>query len=370
MRIGFDAKRAFHNARGLGNYSRDLIAVLNNFYPDNRYFLFNPSTKNNIEYSYPANTEEINPTRFIDKLFPSLWRTKGFVKEINRLDIDLYHGLSQELPIGIEKTGVKKVVTMHDAIFMRYPELYSSSYRKIFIQKNIYACKVADRIIAISEQTKSDFIRYFNIKETKIDVVYQGCNAIFREKISAEKKQSILEKYQLPDEYILNVGAIEKRKNAGLIIEALHRAKIEIPLLILGKPTKYMAELRQLIEKYEMNNQVKFIHNALTDDLPAIYAAAKIFVNPSIFEGFGIPILEAICTGTPVIASKGTCFEETGGADSIYIDPENSEDLAEAIQKVLNDEKLQEKMKESGLLHAANFSDEKIAQNIMKIYLK
>jgi glycosyltransferase involved in cell wall biosynthesis len=280
----------------------------------------------------------------------------------------VFHGLSQELPFGINKTGAKAVVTMHDAIFMRYPELYDSFYRKIFIKKNEYSCQVADKIIAISQQTKQDFIDYFNVPQEKITVVYQGCDNIFREKITESQKTRVLEKYHLPKEYILNVGAIEKRKNIATIIEALHRNKINLPLVVIGNKTAYLKEVVALINKYKLEKQVLFLHHIETKDLPVIYNMAQLFIYPSIFEGFGIPILEALCTGTPVISSKGSCFEETGGPNSCYVDYNNPDEMGEQIDAILSDGARSEKMRINGLKHAEKFKNEHIAKNLMAVY--
>jgi glycosyltransferase involved in cell wall biosynthesis len=368
MNIAFDAKRAFHNSRGLGNFSRDTIRLLSSYFPDNNYFLFNPKSKNNIDFPHSETTKEILPDSFMGNYFPAIWRSAGMCHQIKSLNADIYHGLSQELPVGINKTGVRSVVTMHDAIFMRYPELYSRSYRAIFILKNKYACRVADHIIAISEQTKRDIIEFFDADEKKISVVYQGCNNIFREPITEELKANIQKKYNLPEKFLLNVGAIEKRKNSALIIEALFRKKLNIPLVILGKPTIYINELKSLISKYKMEQQVHFIHNAQTVDLPIIYSLSEIFIYPSIFEGFGIPILEALCTSTPVISSIGSCFEETGGFYSRYINPEDADDLGNAISQVLNDNSQRNIMKLKGIEFSNKFTDQKIAQNLMSVY--
>ena len=368
MNIVFDAKRAFHNSRGLGNYSRYCIDTLATYFPENNYFLFNPTNKNNIDFPLSEQTRNIIPQSLIGKAFPSLWRSLGMCKQIKSINADIYHGLSQELPFGISKTGAKTIVTMHDAIFMRYPKLYLSSYRNIFIRKNAYACKVSDHIIAISEQTKRDFMEYFNVDESKISVVYQGCNPIFREHIPEEKKRAIREKYNLPQQFILTVGTIEERKNTMLIIEALHRGHLEIPLVMIGRPTSYIKKIQKIITEYKMEKQVIFIHNAETNDLPAIYTLSDIFVYPSIFEGFGIPILEALCTGTPVISSKGSCFEETGGPYSIYVNPGSADELAESITKILNDKALSDTMKKEGSIFSAKFSDKNFAQKLMNIY--
>jgi len=368
MNIAFDAKRAFHNTRGLGNYSRDTLRLLSSHFPENTLFLFNPSSKRELTFPLSKNMIEVLPPSYTGKLFSSFWRSYGMCSQIKSIKPDIYHGLSQELPLGIKKTGVKTVVTMHDAIFMRYPELYSTSYRSIFIHKNKYACRVADRIIAISEQTKRDIIKFFDADENKISVVYQGCNSIFRQPVSSEKTRSVQVKYQLPLHYLLTVGSIEKRKNTTLIIEALHRFGLTIPLLVIGKPAPYINELQALIHKYGMEEQVKFIHHAETVDLPAIYTLAKIFVYPSIFEGCGIPILEALCSGTPVVSSKGSCFEETGGPGSKYVDPQNADDLGEVLSNLLSDDATLERMSKEGLIFASKFEEEQIAKELMKVY--
>lgn len=368
MLIGFDAKRAFHNTRGLGNYSRHTIRILSKYYADNHYYLFNPKVKRNLPVAIPENMTQINPQANFWKSFPYLWRSKGMLKEIKKLKLDIYHGLNQELPYGIRKTQAKTVVTLHDAIFVRYPQLYPTSYRIAFTVKNKYACKVADRIICISEQTKQDAIAFFGADERKIKVVYQGCDAIYRKPVSVDQKQHVRSKYNIPTDFILSVGAIEKRKNTKLIVEALHRTKNKMPLLIVGKSTEYEKELRELIANRGMLHQVFIINNVANDDMPALYAMAKAFIFPSIFEGFGIPILEALTIGTPVITSSGSCFEETAGAFSLYADPADADQLGDKINRVLTDEVLRNTMIVEGRKHALRFSDESTANNLMAVY--
>jgi len=254
MILSFDAKRFFHNNRGLGNYSRDVIRLLATYYPENKYFLLNPKPVKGVAYLIPDQAREILPNSFFYKRFPGLWRTKGSLSTIQKIGTTIYHGLNQELPQGIHRTKIKSVVTIHDAIFIRYPELYDPFYRKIFIAKNKYSCKVADRIIAISQQTKSDAIEFFNADPSKIEVVYQGCNRIFREKITNEKMDEVKHKYNLPSHYLLNVGAIEKRKNIELAIKALVVGKIQIPLIIIGNKTKYENTLQELINQFNFRS--------------------------------------------------------------------------------------------------------------------
>jgi glycosyltransferase involved in cell wall biosynthesis len=368
MKIGYDAKRLFCNHRGLGNYSRDLIRILSQYYPENQYDLFTPKIEIKVPVN-PQNTHIIQPDRIYKLLPSSIWRSIGLNANIKRRGDEIFHGLSQELPFGIEKLSIKKIITFHDAIFIRYPELYASSYRKIFRTKNIQSCRVADRIIAISEQSKRDAIEFFKADPTKVDVVYQGCNNIFREKTSDENKKQIKRKYNLPLDYMLFVGAIEPRKNIASILQAIYQEKIDIPLVVIGRETAYTSELKILVDKLQLSGQILFLHQVETIDLPAIYQVAQLFIYPSIFEGFGIPILEALCSETPVITSLGSCFEETGGKYSIYVEPQNSQEIGAAMQTILGDHNRQIKMKTEGLLYSKKFTDDKIANQLINLYI-
>ena len=256
-------------------------------------FYSRPASAKNFFVPDTSSIQTILPHRFLDKKIPALWRSRGICKDIKDQHLHIFHGLSQELPVGIEKTGAKSVVTMHDAIFVRYPELYDPFYRTIFTRKNRYSCKVADRIIAISEQTKSDVIEFFGADESKIDIVYQGCNNIFRQPVSNEQVDAVKKKYNLPNDFIVTVGAIEKRKNQGIILDALHQGRIDIPLVIIGGKTKYSDEITQKTNEYSLEQQIVVLNNVSTEDLPAIYHAALCMIYPSLFEGFGIPILES-----------------------------------------------------------------------------
>lgn len=369
MKIAFDAKRYFHNQRGLGNYSRDTVRVLSTYYPDNDYLLFNPQEKGSLKVKInKKNTHIITPKRWIDRHIPAYWRSYGLRQQLSVTKADIFHGLSQELPLGIQKITQKNIVTMHDAIFMRYPSLYPLSYRKIFIEKNKYAARIADKIIAISQQTKEDIIRFFGVNEKKIEIIYQGCNDIFKQPITQQQKDKIRQKYDLPNDYLLIVGAIEERKNIALIIKSIHSKKIELPLIIVGRKTKYKIVLEDLIQRLHLSNKIIFKHDVQNEDLPAIYANASIFIFPSLFEGFGIPILEALTVGTPVICSAGSCFEETGGDSTCYIDPYSETELGKSINQILSNSKLREEMITKGYLHSKLFDDKEIAHRLFKLY--
>ena len=365
MRIGYDAKRAFNNHRGLGNYSRETIRIVASHFTDFQLDLFTPKIDSNIRFDCPKNATVIQPKH---GFMTSLWRTFGITKEAERRQLDLYHGLSHELPVGIEKTGIPSVVTMHDLIFIRHPELYPFIDRKLYKTKYLHSCRVADRIIAVSQQTKNDLIELWGIDEAKISVVYQGCHPAFCQQVSENQKETVRMKYNLPETFLLNVGAIEPRKNQLLILKALKAKAIETPLVIAGRKTDYLTELQQFIENKKIQNQVFILPNVDFGDLPALYQSASVFIYPSQFEGFGIPVVEALQSGIPVIAAKGSCLEESGGPNSRYVSPSDETELAEQIMIVLRDNELRDNMIKSGKAYTQQFSDKAIAKNLLNIY--
>ena len=358
MRIVLDAKRAYHNHRGLGNYSRDVIRLLTNYGPDEEYVLFARPTDT---YTFP-HTSTIAPEG-LWKLAPSLWRSFGCLRALK--NTDLYWGLSGELPFGIHQCGVKTIVTIHDLLVFRYPHLYSPGYRKLFAAKMSYATRVADKIIAISEQTKRDIITYLQADERKISVVYQGCSRIFHEPVTAQKIAQVRAAYSLPQEYILYVGALEERKNLHTLIEALAEAQVTLPLVLVGGESAYGRELQQQASR--LGVAIQILSGVPQADLPAIYKEAALFVYPSIFEGFGIPILEALTVGTPVLTSTGGCFAEVGGEAALYADPAKPEEIATQIVKILSDPSLREQMTAHGHEQAEKFTDERVAANLLRV---
>ncbi len=371
MKIGFDAKRAFFNYSGLGNYSRSTIELMTKFYPLNDYFLFTPSSENAIKFNIPDKVNIIEPKKFLSRTFKKYWRTFRLSSKIAEYNLDVYHGLSSELPFKAhKKSKAKLVVTIHDLIFLRYPEFYNSVDRKIYYQKAKFACEIADTIIAISEQTKSDLINYFKIEERKIDVVYQGCNIAFQKEPDTNTKIEIAGKYNLPENYILNVGTVEKRKNTLSILEAINYGKIDITLIVIGKKTDYQDELFKYAHENNLSDKLVVLNEVPFEDLPALYRQADIFAYPSVFEGFGIPIIEAMYSKVPVITTKGGVFSETGGLSSIYVEPGNIEKLSDSIKMVLNDSELREKMINEGYKYVQKFNEDKIAANLMNVYLK
>jgi glycosyltransferase involved in cell wall biosynthesis len=377
MNIGFDAKRAFQNSTGLGHYSRTLISSLAAFYPHHHYYLFAPRINNTFNTSEIKNLHAVSPLHFPAPWFKAAWRSNWVKKDLKKHKIDIYHGLSHEIPFRLEKTGIKSVVTIHDLIFERYPEQYGRIDRMIYRKKFRYACKHADKIIAISQQTKQDIIDLYKIPEEKIAVCYQSCNPAFNEIISPEKKEEIRHLYNLPPDYYLYVGSIIQRKNLLQVCKALKQLNNSLPLVVIGNGGSYKQKVKDFIAENGMTELVIFLseHAAAGNPgftssahFPAIYQMATAMIYPSIYEGFGIPVLEALCSRLPVITSNVSCMPETGGDAAWYVNPNDADEIANAMKTIAADTTLSNSMIDKGIIHAEKFSTQNTARAVMSLY--
>jgi len=371
MKIGYDAKRAFANFTGLGNYARSTISNICIVFPAHEYYLYTPTkvADGASDFIHDIKNAHIRgPRNLFYGTFSAAWRRFGIAADAAHDQIDLYHGLSHEIPDGIEKTNIKTVVTIHDLIFKRFPHYYKKIDRKIYDNKIKHAVKFAHTIIAISEQTKKDIIEFYQVAENKIEVIYQACDAIFEKKQTSVEINLIKETYALPANYLLYVGTIEERKNALVILQAMLALPSHVKLVMVGKKKSYGLIIDAFIKKHELNDRVIQINQVDFKDLPAIYQAATIFIYPSKFEGFGIPIIEALHSETPVIAAKGSCLAEAGGPNSLYFEPSNAEELTGLIADLLADESKRKSMAASGKKYVEKFNGDKIATELMCLY--
>jgi glycosyltransferase involved in cell wall biosynthesis len=371
MFIGLDAKRLYNNFTGLGNYSRTLLHNLLHFASGNNYFLYTPSIRNIPE------TEEFikNPycnTFVPDTIFRSYWRSVSILDQLKKDNIQLYHGLSHELPLNIQKSKIRSIVTMHDLIYKIYPDTYHIIDRYLYDRKYRYSCNIADKIIAISENTKNDIISFYGIDPGRIEVIYQSCNPLFYTIGKINDTEGVLKKYNIPADYLLYVGSVTERKNISTLIKALDgiSGNFRIPLVIVGNGGKYKIEIKKLIEKKKLSNYVIWIDNLNNnDDLRVLYERSSIFIYPSVYEGFGIPVIEALLSRTPVITSNVSSLPEAGGPGSYYVDPTDSEQLTIGIERILSDTKLKEKMISTGYSYAIErFDPENNTKKLLELY--
>ena len=367
MKIGYDAKRIFHNQTGLGNYCRDMVRILSEYYTEHQYLLYNPrpGKVNRLE---PDGTKiiERRPERWIWRVLNGLWRQGPMLNQVKHDGVSIFHGLSGELPRGIANTDIKAVVTIHDLIFVTHPHLYKTIDRKIYFNKFKYAAGNADVVVAISEYTKYQIIKYLNTDPTKIKVVYQTCHSYFKSPRPSELLKSTKIKYGIPDRFIINVGTIEERKNLFSLIKAV--VNTDHHIVVIGRRTNYYSDIVDYIDSNNMATRIHFLEDILLEELAAIYQLADLMVYTSKVEGFGIPIIESLYTSTPVICHNKGVFSEAAGPNSLYTDMANPEAIKLLINKVWDNQELKDQMISDGLEYVRRFDDKVIADKMMSIY--
>ena len=362
MHIGFDAKRLFQNTTGLGNYSRSLVQGLQAQFPAHTYTLFAPKIVTNT-----ATAPFLQPPFDVIKAphsFRNYWRTYGITNDIKRCKLEVYHGLSHEIPLAMPRS-VRSVVTVHDLIWRRFPATYGLWDRNVHDAKCAYACRNADKIIAISESTKRDIMEFYGVAESKIEVIYQSCNAIFYKNYNENF-------YKNAENYLLYVGSIIERKNLLNLAKAmtlLPKNFADTPLYVVGGGKgAYFESVKAFIQKNKLEKRIVFLKNVSDADLAVLYKNATAFVYPSVYEGFGIPILEALFSGAPVITSTQLALTEAAGAYSLCVDVSQPAVIAEALQTVLENAAFANEMRIHGLLHAQQFLPQGLAKQMMGLY--
>lgn len=369
--IGFEAKRANANRTGLGNYSRFVIRSLKRAGIGDRLNLYIPKRKANAEYDALLEMDGVTshlPDRPVWRRLSALWRVFGVAQQLQRDGVKLFHGLSNELPCGLGRRGIRSVVTVHDLIFRILPGCYKPVDRWIYTWKFRSACRRADRIVAVSECTKRDIVRLFGIDPAKIEVIYQGCDEMFAERRSAAELDRAAREYGLPERYLLNVGTLEERKNLLEVVQALEHLPAEIHLVAVGGRTAYTARVERYAAEHGLTDRIHLLHKVTYRDLPLLYARAEVMVYPSRYEGFGIPIIEALNAGIPVVAATGSCLEEAGGPDQLYVSPDDPAELARAVRRILDDPELRRALAERGRAYVERFRMEVVGPQMADLY--
>ena len=372
MNIAFDAKRITNNATGLGNYSRFVLEALTEYRPENRYLLYSPSIGRPELYRELLKHRSVQlhtPHRALAFLGGSLWRNYSIPRLVREAKVDLFHGLSNELPLGLYRAQrVGTVVTIHDLAFIRYPQYYKPIDRLLYRRKYGASARAADHVITVSEQTRRDVIDIFGVEEERVTTVYQGCSERFAQ-IQPEEVVAARQALRLPQRYMLFVGSIEERKNLLLAVEALAQLQDkEFHLVAVGRRTPYVQQVLDRARRLGVMSRLHLLHQVGATYLPGIYGGAEVFVYPSRFEGFGIPIIEALNAGIPVIGATGSCLEEAGGPTSLYTDPDNADMLASLIDRVLIDISLRRLMIDEGRSYVERFTPKRIARDLSQVY--
>lgn len=292
-----------------------------------------------------------------------LWTLTSLNKAVNNDHLDLFFNPTHYSPLFL---NCPQVISILDVSYKYFPELFKKKdlYKLSFWGK--YSVKKAAHIITISDSSKDDIMKEYRVPEAKISVVPVGIKEIKEKNMT---KKELVEKYKLQNPYILYVGTLQPRKNLVRLVEAFSKLKEDkTELVIVGKKGWQFEEILSAPEKYGVTDRVHFLQNVANVELPAFYEHAECFILPSLYEGFGLPVLEAMKYGCPVLTSDISSLPEAGGGAAEYFNPKSVDDITRTLEKVLSNKELREKMIKRGKEHIKNFSWEKSAEEVLKVF--
>ena len=371
MHIAIDARRISDRHAGMGVYTYNLIRALQRIDSRNRYTIFlNPLKTKRFDNANSNFSTYITPITIENHVVGDLWRHVYLPYRLKADGTDVFHDPGYFLPV--VPGGYKSVVTVHDLVVYTFPQTNSKRYFWYMKQMTKIGARNADLIIAISFHTKDDLVRILKVPEEKIRVVYSAVNEHLKPVVDPEQLGQVRRKFGIEGPYILCVNTIEPRKNLPRLLSAYHllkmETKIEHKLVVCGMFGWLYGDIFTTINELELKDSVIFTGYVRDEDLPRLYSAAELFVFPSLYEGFGLPALEAMACGAPVITSNSSSLPEIVGGAGILVDPYSVDELAEAMHKVISDDELRKQMRESGLARASLFSWEKTASQTLLIY--
>ena len=364
MRIAIDARKL--RDYGIGTYVRNLLRHLSRI-------------DNTTDYVILCGEQDCKSIPDIGPNFRPVVDASGAYSvreqlsiplDLRREGVDLFHAPHYVLP---PLTPCKSVVTIHDCIHLRFPQYLPNRLGYAYARGSLWvATHRANRVLTVSEASKRDILRYFKVPPAKIDVIYNAIDERFGRMPEADEIARVRERYQLNDPFVLYAGNIKPHKNLERLIEAFHMLRRggmeQVKLLIIGDEISKYATLRRAVHKYKLHKHVRFFGFVPDKTLAVLYRLADVFVFPSLYEGFGLPPLEAMASGTPVITSNVSSLPEVVGDAAFLIDPYEPESIAEAMRRVLTDSTLRNDLRRKGLVRAGEFSWDRSVRRVREIY--
>jgi glycosyltransferase involved in cell wall biosynthesis len=390
MKIGIDISRYIDKSGGVGIYAANLLNFLLKIDSDNEYLGYtffydcfpdgwNSKKEAGIFANYYRSPNiytnfSINALQWRTRKLKKLWQKSSIEKHEAILgNPDIIHSTAYVVP---ELLNAKLVVTIHDLSFLLFPDLHTEENKRLLMQNLMYVNSRPSAVICDSEQTKLDLIKFFHVPEEQIDVVYLGVGHIFSDPVIEENRQKVLEKYKINGlDYLLCVSSIEPRKNFERIInvfsEMIKQEKYSNLYLVCAGGAGWKNEkIYELVRKNNVEKRVKFLGFVDERDLPSVYSGARLFLYPSLYEGFGLPVLEAMSSKVPVITSDVSSLPEVAGDAAVMINPYNEKDIFNAVENVLNNENLRKQLITEGTERANLFTWESTAQKTLEVYYK
>lgn len=371
LRIGLNTRYAQRGRTGIENYVINLVDNLGAIDTEDKYVLFQCNYKPKADIHVRENVQPFMsrfPTRPL--LLRLFWEHIVLFFEIQKKHVEVFHGPSMVLPL-FKPRSCKYVVTILDISNTKYPEAYTF-FTRLYLRVFVYlAQKKADKIIVISESTKKDLVEYYNINPQKITVTYLAASSDFKPITERKRLEEVKAKYSLPDKFILFIGLLNPRKNIRRLILAFQKIMDKIPdyrLVIVGKKGWLFDDIFKEVNDQRLEKRVIFVGYVQQEDLPVFYTLASVFAFPSLYEGFGIPILEAMSCGCPVLTSNVSSMPEVAGNAGLLVNPTSVEEIAAGILKLLSDDGLRKDCVQKGFVQARRFSWERCARETLELY--
>jgi len=370
MAIYIDVSSAVHGKAGLGRYADSLVRALLRREPE-RFALF----YNRGQNTWPPEGLEWVPARSVRAGYKP-WRMAVWLSHLAGVSFDrllpgaeLFHA-TEHLLLPLRR--VPTVLTVHDMIFKLFPQHQKRlNYWYLNAAMPLY-CRRASAIITVTEASKRDIVAHYHLPPDKVTVIYEAASPEFRP-APADAVESARRRYNLPDDFMIHVGTIEPRKNLSRLIHALDTLRgegLRVPLVVVGARGWLYDDFFRQLESLEVRHDVIFPGYVPGPDLPLLYNGARVSVTPSVYEGFGLPVLEAMACGTPVVASGSSSLPEIGGEAALYFDPYDVDALAAAVRRVWTEPDLRADLRARGLVQAARFSWDRAALETMALYQK
>lgn len=362
--IGIDVRKI--QDFGIGTYIRNLVRSLARIDAENRYLLLCRPQDRDLLRDLPGNFQtvpESAPVYSAREMLALSWR-------LYRSRLDLYHSTHYVLPAWV---GSPVVVTIHDIIHLLYPDFLPSRFAFLYAQRMIRrSLNRGDRVIAVSQSTKNDLKQYFDVDGDKIQVVHNGVEEAFRHRLPSEELQRWLRNLGIEQPYLLFVGNPKPHKNLDNVVKAYararHLANLDAPLICVGARTGSEFKIRQRAEYLGIPDKVRILGHVAQEALPAIYQGASLFLYPTLYEGFGLPVVEAMASGVPVITSNTSALKEIAEGYAYLVDPLDIEGMAKAIANVMGDPERRARLAERGSRRAADFDWDLTAQRTLDVY--
>ena len=374
MKIGIDISRTVEESTGVGYYAKNLVHALAAIDPGDEYLLYGIFCD-----CYPKNWKKADVPKarnfsLHQRWYPSRYVMRqwmNFAKKRNQLlgGVDVLHSTAFTMPL---VSRVKVIVTIHDLSFFHYPQHHTdANYR--FVNRNVHlAARRADLIIADSVSTKRDIQRFLHVPDKKIEVVYLASGESFSARRSSEDIERVKNKYKIRKPYFLAVGSIEPRKNLARALVAfkalIEMGRVDYQCIIVGGQGWKNEAFYALLRKLDIDEHLVFTGYVPEEDLPLLYQGAGVFLYPSVYEGFGLPVLEAMSSGVPVITSKTSSLPEVAGDAALLVNPLDIFELYEAMEALATKPQLRKELALKGLEQSKKFSWEKTAQKTLEIY--